>query len=451
MYCSNCGEKIVENAKFCQKCGTPVMPVNTEPFNANAYGEQPQPSHTIPGEAQEYNASPALATTPSAEVFNYTAPPQQAYTPPPAPAPGHGEPPTPPQVTANKVKSKIWIPIAAGIVVLILIFGALALFTDIFTLGNNTGEEQTAASSRRRDDEDETDIPTKQDESEAEAEAETETELETVSTKPEQEQGPIESLVFTWEGLTLRAEGYSATINENINDSVQLLDRIEIYFAIEADENNTTYNMLTSLMNEQEPFAFVDEYGEEYGCFLSRSKTKDPTDFFSPLEWFSIGSLELADANIQDYESIVFRTPDIVIPFRLLENISSAPESASESSSATVTLLVKNIYISMQGTGVNAVRFVEEDAPDDVIYTEWGDWFENATFDSGFVLEGSEINISFQDDALLSELRDGVVDVTFVVDGSYFNFSMSVGSRIAAERTPDGKYLLLTDETRALE
>ena len=434
MFCLNCGEKIVLNAKFCQKCGTPVMQVDTKPLDASIY----------------------------------PAPPQQR-DPQPDPAPKYGEPAPYQPENANKRKSKTWIPIVAGITVLVLIFGALAMFTDIFQRSNGTGEGQAAESSRRREDEDEIDTATEQDALETESVSiESESGSEPGSAQ-EPEQGPIESLVFTWEGLTLRAEGYSATTNESISDAIQVLDRVEVYFAIEEDENKTTHTMLTNLLNELEPFAFVDEYGEEYGCFLSRSKTKDPNDFFSPLEWFSIGSLELAEANIQDYDSIIFRTPDTIIPFRLLENISetpastsastpasapasaSTPASASEPESAIVTLLVKNIYISMQGTGVNAVNFVEETAPNDVIYAEWGDWFENASFDRGVVLEGANIAINFQDGALVTELSDGAVDVTFVVDGNYFTFNMYIGSRIAAERTADGTYLLLEDETRALE
>ena len=104
----------------------------------------------------------------------------------------------------------------------------------------------------------------------------------------------------------------------------------------------------------------------------------------------------------------------------------------------------------MQGTGVNAVRFVEEDAQGDAIYAEFDDWFENAVFSSGTFPEGTDIVMGIQDDAFVAEIMgDGVVNVVFIVDGSNFSFCLNIGARFAAERTPDGVYILLADETSA--
>jgi len=50
MFCANCGERIIENAKFCQKCGTTVVPVNSEQLNAQAYGEQTPLAYPLPVE-----------------------------------------------------------------------------------------------------------------------------------------------------------------------------------------------------------------------------------------------------------------------------------------------------------------------------------------------------------------------------------------------------------------
>ena len=158
----------------------------------------------------------------------------------------------------------------------------------------------------------------------------------------------------------------------------------------------------------------------------------------------------------------------------------SAVEPESVPESALVTLVVKNIYVTMhgsavemlsnvlrspenegktvegkanetldistQGTGVNAVRFVEEDAPGDVIYAELDDWFENAAFSSGAIPEGTDMVMGIHDDIFATEIvGDGVIDIVFVVDGSNFSLSMSIGAKLEAERTPEGIYLLLTN------
>ena len=104
----------------------------------------------------------------------------------------------------------------------------------------------------------------------------------------------------------------------------------------------------------------------------------------------------------------------------------------------------------MQGTGVNAVRFVEEDAQGDAIYAEFDEWFENAVFSSGTFPEGTDMVMGIQNDVFVTEIMgDGVFDVVFIVDGSDFSFSLSDGARFAAERMPDGVYILLTDEISA--
>ena len=114
MFCGKCGANLVTGAKFCQVCGTPVVSANAAPASSD---------HSSPGGVQVY-----------------TAPQQPVYSPPNA--------------GSSKRKSKVWIPIAAGIAVLVLVFGALSLFTDIFPWSGNSREEQTTTSSRRRDEDD---------------------------------------------------------------------------------------------------------------------------------------------------------------------------------------------------------------------------------------------------------------------------------------------------------
>ena len=88
MFCTKCGEKMVESVKFCQKCGTSVESVNTAQHEATAFSE-PLPS----------------AGVPPADTPIYAAPPQQRHTAPIS-APAFGEPPLPPQNNAGGSKRK---------------------------------------------------------------------------------------------------------------------------------------------------------------------------------------------------------------------------------------------------------------------------------------------------------------------------------------------------------
>ncbi len=66
MYCPKCGAQIIENAKFCQKCGNPVnvqapatipTPVNVQaPANMQAPANIPAAHATTPAKPLKYNA-----------------------------------------------------------------------------------------------------------------------------------------------------------------------------------------------------------------------------------------------------------------------------------------------------------------------------------------------------------------------------------------------------------
>ena len=152
MYCEKCGATLPVSSKFCTMCGTTVTPAYTAPVEKPI----PTPLSNIPAAYQQ----PAAYQPPAAYQSPATYQPPAAYQ-----SPATYQPPaayqsplsiTPPEAQedagSSKGKRKIWIPIAAGIAVLALTFGALSLFTEIFPPGRKSGEAQTEASSQSRDD-----------------------------------------------------------------------------------------------------------------------------------------------------------------------------------------------------------------------------------------------------------------------------------------------------------
>jgi len=142
----------------------------------------------------------------------------------------------------------------------------------------------------------------------------------------------------------------------------------------------------------------------------------------------------------------------IVLSFTLLSPTSVASPASLSAEGTKVVLIIKNIYVSMGGSGVNAVRFAEEADPENIIYSEWNDWFVNASYSSGTIPQGTQLNMSVVDGALVAEVKnDGVIKVVFLVDGDTFEVSMSVGVKFEAIKTDAGEYILLEDETRAFQ
>ena len=103
-FCSNCGTQVNENSKFCAACGFALAAPASQPY-------APQ--------------TPSVRQTPP----QYQPPLTQANATPPA------EP--------NKRQIKTWIPVAAAVAALLVVLGALWLFTDVLpwtNKGNNTGD-----------------------------------------------------------------------------------------------------------------------------------------------------------------------------------------------------------------------------------------------------------------------------------------------------------------------
>ena len=160
--------------------GAPVQPAYP-PADTPLYNEPVQPAYAPPADEPSYGAPVQPTYPPPADMPQYSEPVQQAYTfqpdappygspvqpvyPPPADRPFYGAPPPPAppaDAAGTKKKSKIWIPIATGIAVIILVIGALWLFTDILPWtdkDNKNANVQTSATARPGDDDDD-DKPT---------------------------------------------------------------------------------------------------------------------------------------------------------------------------------------------------------------------------------------------------------------------------------------------------
>jgi len=147
-------------------------------------------------------------------------------------------------------------------------------------------------------------------ESEASTEAQTESDDTTLQVP--------ETWVFTWEGLTLRADGYSVSEDEDTGDYI-VLGRLQVHFTVEGNTNDIRVAQLTNLIDEQKPFTFVDESGGVYECFLSLTKEKDD---FGSLDSIAIGSLDIVNANIEDYEAVTFVGPNMVFKLGILPKMS---------------------------------------------------------------------------------------------------------------------------------
>ncbi|MCL1795913.1 MAG: hypothetical protein FWG37_03370 [Clostridia bacterium] len=142
----------------------------------------------------------------------------------------------------------------------------------------------------------------------------------------------------------------------------------------------------------------------------------------------------------------------LALSLALLSPVAAASQGSSRTEGNEVVLIVRNVYVSMNGSGASAVRFTEEEDPENIIYSEWNDWFLNATYSSGTVPQGTQLSLSVVDGAIVTELmNDGVIHVVFLVDGNPFEVNMSAGARFAALKTADAEYILLEDETKAFQ
>ena len=161
MFCTECGAKNNEGSSFCGSCGTKIVsaaavsvsgqpyepPIETAPAAGSApaayaggqpYEEPTEPAPAVSGPEQPYEAPPPQAQP-------YEAPPPQAQPyEPPTPQAQPYEAPSPqaqPAPASPKGKIQLWVLIASGVGVLVLVVGALWLFTDILPWTNKGGRD----------------------------------------------------------------------------------------------------------------------------------------------------------------------------------------------------------------------------------------------------------------------------------------------------------------------
>ena len=235
MFCVKCGTNLVEGAKFCTVCGTSAVSANTAPNN----------------------------TPPEGAVY---AAPQQPVYPPPAYPPIHSAKPQASKENAgsSKGKRKIWIPIAAGIAALVLAFGALSLFTDIFPWSGSR-EEQSATSSRRKGEGDNGNVNEARAGSssatEAPAQAPSQDALPPANSKPE----PDETNTLRSKALThLNALGCPIMDEDDnrIGIRIRRIEKVDDGYKIYWDSNMGSGNaaFMFSLMHFFDPYDYSNNY-----------------------------------------------------------------------------------------------------------------------------------------------------------------------------------------------
>ena len=126
--CPNCGNPLRPGAKFCNRCGQPVVPTSTPPVSPTVLSEPDVPlPHPSPVETPPNYAAPA-----------FTPPPE--YTPPPALPPEPGTP------TSLFKQPRMWLALAIVGLVVVLCVGGLLIGSDVLSSFKSVGKaEKTAA------------------------------------------------------------------------------------------------------------------------------------------------------------------------------------------------------------------------------------------------------------------------------------------------------------------
>lgn len=126
MFCTNCGTKLADDARFCTECGQKVEPIEPE--------QQPIPAPIIPAEpAPTAEPAPAAAPTPAPAAEPVPAAPPAAPAAEPVPAPAK-----------PKKKKKVGLIIGIIAAVVILIGGGIGAWMGITAANEAKAAEEAA-------------------------------------------------------------------------------------------------------------------------------------------------------------------------------------------------------------------------------------------------------------------------------------------------------------------
>lgn len=107
-----------------------------------------------------------------------------------------------------------------------------------------------------------------------------------------------------------------------------------------------------------------------------------------------------------------------------------------------INLRVSNWFLS----GLRSLVFVDE-AGVEITVTDWNKWFENTKIkvennrvSGGFSMSANEIKLE----------KDAKIQSDFEIDGKFYEVSFGAGTEFFTEKTADGKYILLLEETTKL-
>ncbi|MCL2660635.1 MAG: hypothetical protein FWD64_08980 [Acidobacteriaceae bacterium] len=113
------------------------------------------------------------------------------------------------------------------------------------------------------------------------------------------------------------------------------------------------------------------------------------------------------------------------------------------------TLTVKAVLIGENLDGVKALNVTDENGKAiSIQLADLNEWLENATIDNITVPRGTRFSTDENGDFRI--VGDARLQFDFKVNGKTYAIGVGAGSKLAVQKTADGKYNLLAEETAKL-